>query len=145
MAEVSPYPYLLYYNSLSLASTYLLPFLVLTLTALTLLFVFYLKPTWKPAIVNFSLFLYTFFLAGAALASVLSLQGALLNVVSYYTVKFTFYLLGIVIFIFILIEALHSSYKNIRDIYKVRIIAKASIISVIHYNALYLFSLVLAF
>jgi hypothetical protein len=77
--DVSPYPYLLFYNSLSIGSTYMLALIVIIFMASVLLLLAYLKKTWRPTLSNIGLFLYNFFLAGVAFAAVISVQGALLN------------------------------------------------------------------
>ena len=143
--DVSPYPYLLFYSSLSIGSTYMLALLVLVFTTGVLSLVAYLKKIWRPTIINIGWFLYNFFIAGLALAAVLSIQGALLNILEDYTRKSNLYMLGFLIFFIILIEALHSTYYNIYNMYKLRIFVKIVIISILHYNSLYLFSIVLGF
>ena len=77
--DISPYPYRLFYVSLSFASTYLLSFGVIFVIAVILLISKYLIDDEKRAIKNAASFVYCFFIGGLSFASVLSVQGSIMN------------------------------------------------------------------
>jgi hypothetical protein len=58
----------------------MLALIVITIISSALLLAAYLKQIWRPILINIGLFLYNFFLAGVAFAAVISVQGALLNI-----------------------------------------------------------------
>jgi hypothetical protein len=95
---IAPSPYLLFYPSLSIASTYLLPVIAICLLALLLAIAAYMWEAWRPTLANIALFLYNCFLAGLALAAAASIQGIFLNIAEEFTVESSFYLLGLVLF-----------------------------------------------
>ena len=77
--DSSPAPFRVFYASLSLSSTYLLPLIVLIALTIVLGLVAYLSEGCRPAIINCALFLLNFFYGGLAFASVVCIQGAFLN------------------------------------------------------------------
>lgn len=137
--DASPYPYLLFYSSLSIGSTYFLPLVLIFALALILLLLVWLRQPWRPSLRNIALFLYSFFLAGVAFSGVASVQGALLNPVEEYTRKSNLYIIGIIIFILLTLEALQSVYYRSGEMWKLRVLAKAALLSILHFNPLYLF------
>lgn len=126
-----------------MASTYLLPLALLLFFSIVLAVIYLSCKSSRSVISNISLFLYNFFLSGLSLAAVACIQGAFLNIINEFTVKSSFYLLGIVIWILLILEAVWSCSKNIKNMYKIRILAKTVLLSLLHYNPLYLCSLVL--
>ena len=92
--DLTPLPYLLFYTSLSFASTYLLAFLMLILIVTVLALVSCLTSSATRVVNNIMLFFFNFFYGSLVFASVLCVQGAFLNVAQQYTQKSTFYLLG---------------------------------------------------
>ena len=89
-------------------------------------------------------FIYCFFLGGLSFASAACTQGAFLNIANEFTAYSAFYLLGVTVLMIMLGEAFWSVIKNRRNLFKMRIIAKGILLSMMHYNPLYLFSIVLA-
>jgi hypothetical protein len=77
--DSTPSPYLLFYTSLSIASTYLSVLALLFSLALILVVIAYLVEEWRPTITNIAKFIYTFFLGGLSLSAVLCIQGSFLN------------------------------------------------------------------
>lgn len=87
------------------------------------------------------LFFYNFFLGGVAFASITCIQGAFINIAEEYTRKSNFYLLGFFVLFAVLVQALWSFYQDRKNMFKIRVLIKATVISVLHYNAIYLFAL----
>ena len=86
-------------------------------------------------------FFYNFFLGGVIFASVTCIQGALINFAEEYTRKSNFYILGFFVFLAVAVEAFWSFYKDRKNMFKIRVMVKAIIISILHYNAIYLFAM----
>ena len=86
-------------------------------------------------------FLYNFFVFGSAFAGLASLQGAILNPVKSISINSLFYIVGILIYCCIFCEALYKVYRN-PTIYfwRLRILMKASILSLAHFSPIYLLS-----
>jgi hypothetical protein len=101
--DKSPPAFSLFYLNMNLASTYLLAFLVLIFLAIIGLIVrkcFGNKNNEKTN--AFFTFLYNFFAFGAAFAGCISLQGALINPISFLNVNSVFYILGVLLYFSIL-------------------------------------------
>jgi hypothetical protein len=143
--DSSPLPYLLFYRSLSLASTYPLALFVVCTIAVLLGVSMYLFESARPTLKNIALCLYSFFLAGLSWAAVVCLQGAFLNPITEFTVNSSFYLLGIVIFTVLVAEGAWSTFRDQHNMFKLRVLVKVAVLSVLHFSPLYLFSIVLAF
>ena len=77
--DVTPYPYLLFYTSLSFGSTYFLAFLVLALVSIILLLAFCFIETAKATVKNICHFLYSYFYSGLSFAAIICVQGAVIN------------------------------------------------------------------
>ena len=88
-------------------------------------------------------FMYNFFLGGLVFAGVVSFQGALMNVTYDYTLRSNLYLLGIGILMAICVDGIWSTIKERQNMFKLRVIVKAGIISILHFNAYNLFALVI--
>ena len=67
-----------------------------------------------------------------------SLQGAFLNPISEIDGNACFYLLGILIYCLILVESCYLSRKDIKNIWKFRVLLKASLLSFAHLNPVFL-------
>ena len=141
--DLSPAPYRLFFTSLSLSSTYLLALAMITAIALCLGLALLLASQWRKALGNAALFFYCFFVGGLAFAAAACVQGALINFADEFTRLSAFYLLGVVAFLALLGEALWSCLTARRNVFKLRVLAKASLLCAMHLNPLYLFSLVL--
>ena len=86
---------------------------------------------------------YNYFLGGLSFAVAACVQGAFLNPLETFTLTLASYLFGFVLFVLLLGEAVWSTVKDYENMFKIRIILKSVLLSVLHYNALYLFGLVL--
>ena len=126
-----------------MASTYLLALIVAVLLLLIFGLLAYVSSHQKGSLKSGTLFLYNYFLGGMAFAAVVSSQGAFMNLTNDISINFGFYLLGLVLVFILLGEGIWSVCKEKANIYKIRVLVKALILSVLHYNPLYLFSLVL--
>ncbi len=142
--DATPLPYLLFYVSLSIASTYLTALLTIAAIAVVLGIAAYMSPPLKPTVKNMAGFFYCFFIGGLALACVCCVQGAFLNLISEFTVKSGFYLLGMVGALVLLGEAVWSSSQASENLFKVRLMVKVTLISLMHYSAVYLCAVILA-
>ena len=111
--------------------------------ALCLWLTLLLAPQWKRALGNAALFFYCFFVGGLAFAAAACVQGALMNFANEFTRLSAFYLLGVVAFVVLLGKALWSCLTARRNVFKLRVLTKASLLCAMHLNPLYLFSLVL--
>lgn len=78
--DLIPTPYLLFYVSLSLASTYLTAILAILALAIVLGIYAYVSPSMKPTLKNVGDFLYCLFIGGLSFACVCCAQGAFLNI-----------------------------------------------------------------
>lgn len=72
------------------------------------------------------------------MASCASLQGAILNPIDQVSLNAVFYILGIVLYIIILMECFWSLYQSKTYIYKIRIIIKATMLSLMHFSPVYI-------
>jgi hypothetical protein len=143
--DSTPLPYLLFYDSLSLASTYLLALMVICTIAVVLGISAYLFDSARPTLKNIGLFLYSYFLAGLGLAAVICVQGAFLNPIDEFTVHSSFYLLGIILYVILVAEGFWSTFRARHNLFKLRVLVKVTLLSLLHLSPLYLFSAVLAF
>ena len=142
--DISPKPYLMFYTSLSISSMYLLPVIFLMVSFVLLKTVSYLKPKSKATTKNLLSVLYSFFLGGLSFAAAACVQGAILNPIdNELTVSSFFYLLGLVIFLNMVAEAVWSTCRAKHNFFKIRVIVKSVLLSIMHYNAIYLFPLVM--
>ena len=142
--DISPKPYLMFFTSLSISSMYLLPFIFMIASFIILKIISCLKPNTKQTIDNLISVFYCFFLGGLSFAAAACVQGATLNPMDNdLTISCFFYLLGLVVFLNILAEAVWSTCKDRNNLFKIRIIVKSVLLSILHYNAIYLFPLVI--
>ena len=136
----------MFYTSLSIASTYLLPIIFMILCYLVLRIVYCISLVRKEAMKNTLTLVYNFFLGGLIFSSAACVQGAFLNPIDkIFTLSSCFYLLGLLIFAIVLIESCWSTYRARQNIFKFRILVKAVLLSIIHYNGVQLLALVLCF
>lgn len=77
--DASPSPYLLFYTSLNIASTYFLPLLFIILCYIVLLVVNKLIKDKTETLTNIGLVIYNYFLGGLSLATAACIQGSFLN------------------------------------------------------------------
>jgi len=141
--EIIPSPYRIFYVSMSLASTYLLPIALFALLGTVLLIIY--KACDNSAAGIFCLVLYNFFLPGLIIAGMGCLQGAIYNSISQFTLNSTFYITGIIILFLILVESVYSLVLDQVHIYKLRILIKGICLSLLHFSPIYLFSVVVIF
>jgi hypothetical protein len=134
----------MFYTSLSISSTYLLPVVFLVVNFILLKTVSYLNPKTKATTKNLLSVFYSFFLGGLSLAAAACVQGAILNPMNNeLTVSSFFYLMGLVMFLSVLVEAVWSTCRAKHNFFKIRVIVKSVLFSIMHYNPIYLFSLVM--
>lgn len=134
----------MFYQSLSIGSTFLLPIAFIVICYLTLKVVSCLGLVSKIAIKNTGLVIYSFFLGGISFAGAGCVQGAFLNpMTNNFTISSAFYLFGLILFISVVMESAWSTYQDKHNLFKIRVIVKATLLSVLHYNPLYLLALVL--
>lgn len=85
-------------------------------------------------------FLYNFFVFGATFAGCSSLQGSIYNPVNSLTSNGFFYILGICIYAAIICEAAYKLYiDRITYFWRLRVILKATVLSLAHFSPIYLF------
>lgn len=144
--DITPNSYLLFYRSLSISSTYLTPLIFISFCYVAIKIIQKTSPSSKKVTQNFMLVMYNFFLSGICFATVGSIQGSFLNPMqNNFSLSSVFYLLGTIIFLIVLGESIWSISKDQHNIFKLRILVKSILLSVLHYNALYLFPLVIGF
>lgn len=86
---------------------------------------------------SFRQFNYNFFILGAIIASCASLQGAILNPIDQVSLNAVFYIIGIVLYIIIVMDCFWSLYQSKTYIYKLRILIKATMLSLMHFSPVY--------
>lgn len=87
----------------------------------------------------FLTFLYNFFAFGMFFAGCASLQGAIVNPISSLNVNAAFYIMGILLYFILLCECIYKvSQDKALNFWKVRILMKATLLSLSHYSPIYL-------
>jgi hypothetical protein len=108
--DITPQPYLLFYTSLSIASTFLLPIIFMILIYTVLKVISIANKEHNQTIKNTGLFIYNYFLGGLSFASAACVQGAFLNPIDKgFSIVSIFYLFGIVLFVTLLGDAIWST------------------------------------
>ena len=100
--DTSPDPFRIFYASLSVSATFLSALIVIVALLLVAGIAAYLSADSRPHLRNCAHFLFNFFYGGLAFASVVCIQGAFLNLAEDFTVISSFYILGILIWLFLL-------------------------------------------
>lgn len=77
--------------------------------------------------------------------SCLSVQGGFYNFLQIITVNGVFYIMGILLFIYVTIEAFYSFIRNYKLINKLRVYIKACLLSLAYLNPIYVASVCVAF
>ena len=77
--------------------------------------------------------------------SCLSVQGAFANYSQVLTLNGAFYIFGMLMFIYVTIETFYGFFRNFKNIGKVRIYLKAFLLSLAHYNPIYIVSVCVIF
>ena len=72
--------------------------------------------------------------------SCLSVQGAFSNYSQMVTINGVFYIIGMLMFIYVTIETFYAFIRNFKNVSKVRIYIKALLLSLAHYNPIYIVS-----
>ena len=86
-------------------------------------------------------FLYNFFAFGIIFAGISSFQGGIFNPVQTLSINSLFYILGIVIYGLFVCEAVYKTYRNPNVyIWRLRIVIKATLLSLGHFSPIYLLS-----
>ena len=138
-SETIPLPYSVFYTNLNLASQYLLPLCVCVLLIIITLLVGKSCEAEK-IMFNYLSFLYMFFVFGLSFMGCACLQGAILNPITSITINGLFYILGIIIYVCLCAETLYRIiFKDAKEyVHKVRIILKATLLSLSHFSPIYL-------
>lgn len=138
--DLAPTAFHIFYRSMNFASMYLLAFCVL----LFLGFLAFLigKSVGNELKMYSSLrLIYNFFSFGAVFAGCASLQGAILNPISTLDSNAAFYIVGIVVFFIFVFECAYKLCRDyVRHFWKIRIMAKAILLSLAHFSPVYLLS-----
>ena len=129
LSEYTPNPYLMQYQTLNLPSTYLLALITYGILAIVLLVI---RKRWKESIYKYERLLYNWWAFGLAFSGFCCFQGAVLNPISSLSVNAFFYIVGISLFLLIFFDAIYSAYGEILEFHKVRVIVKASLLSLLH-------------
>jgi hypothetical protein len=77
--------------------------------------------------------------------SCLSVQGAFYNYSQLITLNGAFYIFGMLLFIYVTIETFYAFFRNFKNISKVRIYVKACLLSLAHFNPIYVVSVCVLF
>jgi hypothetical protein len=72
--------------------------------------------------------------------SCVSVQGAFGNYSQILTLNGAFYIMGMLMFIYVTTETFYAFYRNFKNVNKVRIYLKAFLLSLAHYNPIYIVS-----
>lgn len=156
-SDVTAPGYLLFFTNMSLFSTFALPLLILLILLVLVYLVF-----GRSAPSSFSLrnengekmarasnkylsireFLFSFFQMGLVFAGCASLQGAILNPSSMLSLNGVGYILGMIVWVGLLGETIFRCYSEWR-VSRARIFIKGSLLSAVHFNPIYIVSVVL--
>lgn len=138
-SETVPLPYSVFYINMNLASQYILPLCVCVLLIIIALLVGKSCEADKP-MYNYLSFLYMFFVFGLSFMGCACLQGAILNPITTININGLFYILGILIYICLCAETVYRLlFRDAKEyIHRVRIILKATILSLSHFSPVYL-------
>ena len=136
LSEYTPDPYLMHYSTMSLSSMYLLPFTVYGLLALVLLS---LRKCCE--LRRFESLLYNWWTFGLTFAGASCLQGAILNPISTISVNGLFYVMGIGAYVVMVCHGVYLFCVDRTEVNGVRVIIKATLLSLMHVAPLYLFGI----
>lgn len=81
------------------------------------------------------------FIFGATFASCACIQGAFLNPFQSVTMNSGFYMIGIALYCIILASGLYSIYHGRKNMFRIRIILKASLLAIANLSPIYIFSI----
>jgi hypothetical protein len=84
------------------------------------------------------MFFYNFFEVGLIIAGSASIQGAYYNNLNYITKNSIFYIIGILIYLGIGVVNISMSISNLHRINKMRILVKATFLSLLYISPIYL-------
>lgn len=137
--DITPAAYSLFYDNRNLASMYLLALSIFILLVIITLIVGKSLPKYEYKMNAFLTFLYNFFAFGMFFAGCASLQGAIVNPIQSLSVNAAFYIMGILMYFALLCECIYKVSQN-KALYfwKVRIVMKATLLSLSHYSPIYL-------
>jgi hypothetical protein len=136
--DFTPEPFSLFYVNMNLASLYLLAILVaIGLGALGMLIGRLLGSRDGVKIRAYLTILYNLFIFGSAFAGFASLQGIFMNPIPILDLNFTFYIIGVLLYISIVTECM---YKLSSNLYKIRAILKATLLSLAYISPVSLLS-----
>lgn len=127
---------------MNLASMYLLALLVFILIIIiTIIVGKSLSPKYDHKMYSYLQFLYNFFSFGLIYAGCASLQGAIFNPMESLSINGAFYILGILIYFSMLCECIYKvSQDKVYNFFKIRVMIKATLLSLSHFSPIYLLS-----
>ena len=137
--DIEPDAYSIFYDNMNLASMYLLALSIFILLAFIALLVGKSLPKQEYKMYSFLSFLYNFFSFGLFFAGCASLQGAIMNPISSLSVNSVFYIIGILVYFSMVCECIYRlSQDKALYFWKIRILMKATLLSMSHYSPIYL-------
>jgi hypothetical protein len=138
----SPPSFSVFYTNMNIASMYLLNLCVLAFVG-SIAFIISKKCKQKHnAKINaLFTFLYNYFVFGVTFAGCASLQGAIINPISTLSINALFYIIGIMLYFLVICECIYKLSKNkVSNFWKIRVLLKATLLSLSHLNPIYLLS-----
>ena len=93
---------------------------------------------------SYSDFLFNFFGFGLIFAGCSSAQGAILNPLNILTINGSMYIFGILVYLLVLSHVIYALYlHSISKIFKLRLFIKATLLSLAHFNPIYIVAAVI--
>jgi hypothetical protein len=134
--DIQPYPHSLFFVNMNLASTYLLALVIFGfLAGIAWIVSKFTEGIPQQRAHGYIQFLYWFFIFGCTFSGCTSLQGAILNPITTFNANVLFYSFGILLYFACVFECLYFLYRNPKpNICKARVIAKATLLSLAHFN-----------
>jgi hypothetical protein len=136
--DASPASFSVFYTNMNIASMYLLPLCILVTLGLVGFGIAKIWPSYSTKAYSFLGFLYSFFVFGVTFAGCASLQGAIMNPITFLTVNAAFYIIGILLYFTVVCECIYKIAQNkILNFWKFRILVKATLLSFSHVSPIY--------
>jgi hypothetical protein len=137
ISDLSPNSYLLFFANMTLASTYLGALCLVALIAVILIVIGVVSSAKRESVKIVGMFFYNFFEVGLIIAGSASIQGAYYNSINYVTTNTIFYILGILLYLLVGIANIWLAVTNIHRINKLRILLKATFLSLLYISPIY--------
>jgi hypothetical protein len=138
----SPPSFSVFFANMNIASMYLLNLCVLAFVGSIAFIISKKCKQQNNAKINaFFAFLYNYFVFGATFAGCASLQGAIINPISTLSINALFYIIGIMLYFLVICECVYKLSKSkVHNFWKIRVLLKATLLSLSHLNPIYLLS-----